>query len=77
MTDTETSAPRNLLEDLPLYHLLFPKQRDGGGAAKVAPGVAEMHGITLDELKPLCRVAAEELITERGHLLVYAEPVLD
>jgi len=76
MTDTETSAPKKPFEDLPLHHLLFIKLRDGGGAAKVAPGVAEMHGITLDELKAQCRVAADELIAERGHLLVYEEPVL-
>jgi hypothetical protein len=76
MTDNETNAPKKPFEDLPLHHLLFLKLRDGGGAAKVAPGVAEMHGITLDELKAQCRVAAEELIAERGHLLVYEESVL-
>jgi hypothetical protein len=29
--------------------LLFLKLRDVGDSAKVAPGVAEIHGITLDE----------------------------
>lgn len=49
MTDTGTSAPKNPFEDLPLHRLLFLKLRDVGDSAKVAPGVAEIHGITLDE----------------------------
>lgn len=76
MSDTDMAAPKNQFEGLPLHHLLFLKIRDGGGA-KVAHGVAELHGITLDELKAACVKAGEELTADRGHLLVYEQPVYD
>lgn len=66
----------NPFKDLPLHHLLFLKIRDGGGAS-VAHGVAELHGITLEELKAACKRAAEELIEERGELLAYEKPVYE
>lgn len=69
--------PANPFEGLPLHHLLFLKIRDGGGAHKAAHGVAELHGITIDELKAACRLAGDELIEERGHLLVYEKPVYE
>lgn len=69
------NAPTNPFEGMPLHHLLFLKLRDGGGASKVAHGVAELHGITIDELKAHCLKAAEEISQERP-LAVYEEPVL-
>jgi hypothetical protein len=39
--------------------------------------VAEFYGVTLDELKANCIKAGEELIAERGELLVYEQPVYD
>ncbi|MNE91510.1 hypothetical protein D3C80_1891360 [compost metagenome] len=39
------SDPRNPYSDWPLLHMLFVKVRDGGGPAKVAHGVAKLHGI--------------------------------
>ncbi|NIM32064.1 MAG: hypothetical protein GTN60_12200 [Pseudomonas stutzeri] len=71
------TAPNNPYADLPLHHLLFLKVRDGGGPSKIAHGVAELHGLSLDELKAQCCRAGEELIAERGHLLVYEQPVYD
>lgn len=68
--------PRNPFADLPLHQLLFLKLRDGGGAANVAPAVAELHGITIDELKAHCRRAGEEILAERA-LLVYEVPVVE
>jgi hypothetical protein len=72
MTDS-----RNPVAGLPLHHIQFLAVRDGGGPVKVAHGVAELHGLTLGELKANCRQAAEELIAERGHLLDYEQPVYD
>jgi len=77
MSENDMTAPKNPFEGLPLHHLLFLKLRDGGGPAKVAHAVAEQHGITLDELKEYCRLAGEELMAERGELLVYEQPVYD
>lgn len=65
-----STSPLNQEQTVPLHHLLFLKIRDGGGA-KVAHGVAEQHGISVDELKAQCRLAADELLVERGHLLDY------
>jgi hypothetical protein len=39
--------------------------------------VAEQHNLSIDELKKHCLMAGEELIAERGHLLVYEQPVYD
>lgn len=75
MSENDMTAPTARLEDLPLHQLLFLKLRDGGGAAKVAPGVAELHGITIDELKAHCLKAADEIRQERP-LEVYEEPVV-
>lgn len=59
---------------LPLHHQLFIKLRDGGGLHQ-ANSIADLHNISIDELKAHCRRAGEELIQERGNLLVYEEPV--
>lgn len=69
--------PQNPVAGLPLHHIQFLAVRDGGGPQKVAHGVAELHGLTLEELKANCRRAAEELIQERGALLEYEQPVYD
>lgn len=73
MSENQSSNP---FADLPLHHLLFLKLRDGGGAAKVAPGVAELHGISIQDLKEHCQRAAEEIAAERP-LEVYEIPVLN
>ncbi|CAI8808647.1 hypothetical protein [Pseudomonas zeae] len=71
------TAPTNPYEGMPLYHLLFLKLRDGGGACACASAVAELHGISVEELKAYCRLAATELIAERGQLLQCEEVVYD
>lgn len=76
MSDSNTETPSNPFEGLPLHQLLFLKIRDGGGP-KVAHGVADLHGITVEELKAQCRLAGEELIAERGELLVHEQTVYD
>lgn len=48
-----------------------------GGLEKAAVGVADVHGITLEQSKANCRQAAEELIAERGHLQPHEQPVYD
>lgn len=75
MSEQDLTPMKNPFEGMPLHRLLFLKLRDGGGAAKVAPGVAELHGITIDELKAHCLKAAEEIRQERP-LEVYEEPVV-
>lgn len=54
----------NSFAKLPLHHQLFLKVRDGGGSAR-APGIAELHEITVEELKAHCRQAGKELIAEK------------
>lgn len=76
MSENDMTAPTNPFEGLPLHHLLFLKIRDGGGP-KVAHGVAELHGISVDELKAQCRKAGEEILAERGEFLVYERPVVE
>nr|AHC05732.1 hypothetical protein LD209_11 [Pseudomonas putida]QMV81820.1 hypothetical protein BA7816_10 [Pseudomonas asiatica] len=57
---------------------MFLNLRDGGETpARRGATVAEFYGITLDELKANCIKAGEELIAERGELLVYEQPVYD
>lgn len=75
MSEQDLTPMENPFEGMPLHRLLFLKLRDGGGAAKVAPGVAELHGITIDELKAHCLKAADEIRQERP-LEVYEEPVV-
>lgn len=67
--------PRNPYADWPQHHLLFVKVRDGGGPAQVAHGVAELHGITLDELKAECRKTGEEWLARDGALDTINQPV--
>ena len=76
MSENNMTEPTNPFEGLPLHHLLFLQIRDGGGP-KVAHGVAELHGISVDELKAQCRKAGEEILAERGEFLVYERPVVD
>lgn len=76
MSENNMTEPTNPFEGLPLHHLLFLKIRDGGGP-KVAHGVAELHGISVDELKAQFRKAGEEILAERGEFLVYERPVVD
>jgi hypothetical protein len=50
--------------------------RDGGGA-KIADRVAEVHGITIEQLKASCLRAAEEYRQDNGTLLPFEQAVLD
>lgn len=68
MSENDMTAPTNPFEGLPLHHLLFLKIRDGGGA-KVAHGVAEQHGISVDELKALCMIRLLDSSTLRMRVL--------
>ncbi|MBD9653566.1 hypothetical protein IB239_01910 [Pseudomonas sp. PDM12] len=52
--------PSNPYADWPLHHLLFVKVRDGGGPAKIAHSVAELHKITIEQLKAECRKTGDE-----------------
>lgn len=67
--------PRNPYADWPLHHQLLVKVRDGGDPAMVAHEVAELHGITLDELKAECRKTAEEWLARDGELDSINQPV--
>ncbi|HHM0560666.1 TPA: hypothetical protein ACRDQR_006089 [Pseudomonas aeruginosa] len=69
--------PRNPYADWPQHHLLFVKVRDGGGPARAAHGVAEVHGITLDELKAECRKTGEEWLARDGELDSINAPVYE
>jgi hypothetical protein len=77
MSDTETTAPKNPFEGWPLHHLLFVKVRDGGGPHKIAQSVADLHGITLDDLKARCRMTGEEWLARDGELNAQNQPVYD
>ena len=72
------TTPKNPFEGLPRHHMMFLNLRDGGETpARRGATVAEFYGVTLDELKANCIKAGEELIAERGELLVYEQPVYD
>ena len=78
MSDMELEAPKNQFEGVPLYQMMFLNLRDGGGTpAGRCEAVAEFYGVTVDELKANCVRHGDELISERGHLLVYEKPVYD
>jgi len=78
MSDTDMTAPKTPLEGLPRNHLMFLNLRDGGGTpASRGATVAEFYGISVEELKANCIKAGDELIAERGSLLVYEQPVYD
>ena len=72
MTDTH-----NPYADWPIHHLLFVKVRDGGGPSAVAHGVAELYGITLDELKAECRKTGDEWLARDGSLNQINQRVYD
>lgn len=63
MTDSN-----NPYADWPRHHYLFVCVRDGGGVVKTAHAVAQLHGLSIDELKAECRKAGEEFIAEAGKL---------
>ncbi len=67
----------NPYADWPSHHLLFVKVRDGGGPEKVAHGVAEVHGITIEELKAECRKTGEEWLARDGELDLINQRVYD
>lgn len=77
MSENDMSAPNNPYADWPLHHLLFVSVRDGGGPVQAAHGVAELHGITLDELKAHCRQAGDEWLARDGSLTEINQPVYD
>lgn len=58
------------------YYMQYLAIRDGGGA-KIAYHVAEVHGITIEQLKANCRKAAEEYRLYNGSLMSYDQAVLD
>lgn len=64
------------IQDLPPYYLQYLAVRDGGGA-KIADRVAEAHGITIEQLKANCLMAAEEYRQDNGALLPFEQAVLD
>ncbi|MNV17248.1 hypothetical protein D3C71_1080320 [compost metagenome] len=66
---------KNPYEGMPLHQYLFLCVRDGGLGARTS--VAELHGITVDELKAHCKRAGEEILAERGEFLVYEKPVYE
>jgi hypothetical protein len=63
-------------QDTSSYYMQYLAVRDGGGA-KIANHVAEVHGITIDQLKANCRKAAEEYRLHNGGLMSYDQAVLD
>lgn len=67
---------KNIFDDAPPYFMQYLAMRDGGGV-KNAPHVAEVHGITVDQLKANCRKAAEEYRLLNGALMPYDQAVLD
>lgn len=70
------TKPTKTFEGLPPHHMMFINLRDGGETpARRSATVAEFYGVTLDELKANCIKAGDELIAERGELLVYEKPV--
>lgn len=78
MSDTDMTPPTNPFEGLPRHHLMFLNLRDGGGTpASRGASVADFYGVTVDELKAECVRAGDELLAERGELLVYEQPVYD
>lgn len=72
MTDS-----RNPYADWPRHVYLFVCVRDGGGIVQSAHSVAELHGISIDELKAECRRAGEELIAQDGQLGLPEQRVYD
>lgn len=63
-------------ESAPPYYMQYLAIRDGGGE-KIANHVAEVHGITIEQLKDNCRRAAEEYRLHNGALMSYDQAVLD
>lgn len=70
------SESKSPFEGTPPYHMQYLAIRDGGGP-KNAHGVADLHGITVEELKANCRRAAEEYRQANGFLEPYEQSVLD
>ncbi len=64
------------LKDVPAYHMQFLAIRDGGGP-KNAQIVADVHKITVEQLKANCRQVAEEYRQANGFLQSYEQSVLD
>lgn len=78
MDETDMNTLDNPLADRPLHHLLFVKLRNGGwGPASLAPGVAERHGLSVEELKAHCRLTAEEWLVRDGGLNAAGQRVYD
>lgn len=68
---------QNPYADWPRHHYLFVCVRDGGGIVQAAHSVAELHGLSLDELKAQCRRAGEDFIAEAGKLNLPDQRVYD
>jgi hypothetical protein len=64
-----TFPPLNPFANWPKHHLMFVSLRDGGDSPeKLAPAVAAIHGISVEELKAQCRRTGEEWIARDGGL---------
>lgn len=68
--------------DIPPYYMQYLAVRDGGdggdgGDAKIADRVAEVHGISIQQLKANCLRAADEYRQDNGNLLPFEQAVLD
>ncbi|MDU8358475.1 hypothetical protein [Pseudomonas syringae group sp. J309-1] len=72
MSDTDMTPPTNPFEGFPRHHLMFLNLRDGGGTP-----ASDFYGVTVDELKAEFVRAGDELLAERGELMVYEQPVYD
>ena len=61
--------PFNPFATWPKHHLMFVTLRDGEQTLdKLAPAVAAIHGISVEELKAQCRRTGEEWIARDGGL---------
>lgn len=52
----------------PRHVYLFVCVRDGGGVEKTAAAVAQLHDISIEQLKAECKRAGDEYIAEHGPL---------
>ncbi|CAI8760635.1 hypothetical protein [Pseudomonas zeae] len=67
----------NPFADWSLHHLLFVKLRNSGKGPAKAQSVAQLHGLSLDELKAHCRMAGEEFREREGGLNETGQRVYD
>ncbi|MBB6155193.1 hypothetical protein HDC30_002416 [Pseudomonas sp. JAI115] len=73
----ESALNANPFADWPLHHLLFVKLRNSAKGLAKAQSVADLHGLSLEELKAHCRLAGEELIVREGALTEAGQRIYD